>query len=154
MGANRTIMMKAVIVILCYVTLGACDPTWYRTQVALESTAIIGLACDGGSTMSYLDHSNWQEINPVLGAHPSNAALWGYLIGVGAALVGVDHLLLDRRWPTWGPRTASMLAGGVSAVEWESVGHNMNIGSSFCGVGKSGPWKTLPNGEAGVRIGS
>ncbi len=133
--------MKAIVIMLT--AIAACDPqTWYRAQVGLEASAVAGLACDGGSTHEFLEHSSYVEVNPVLGERPSNAALAAYLGGVGVALVLVDHLLLDRYAPTWGPRIASVLAAGVSAVEWESVGHNMTIGSSFCGMGHGGPWAT------------
>ena len=141
--------MKLALVI-ALVCAGCCEITWSRAQIGIESTAIAGLACDGGTSEDFLAHGV-PETNPVLGAHPSDARLWGYLGGIGVALLVVDHLVLDRYAPHWGPRIATVLAGGVSAVEWESVGHNMAIGSSFCGLGKSGPWEMpVPESRSGT----
>jgi hypothetical protein len=137
----------AIIALTC---LASCaDVTWYRAQVGLEATAVAGLACDGGSTVEYLHESRWQEINPVLGAHPSDGAVWGYLAGVAVVMLGVDHAL-DRAFPVWGPRIATFVAAGVTATEIKANVVNMSVGSSFCGTGPGGPWKALPDGEPGA----
>jgi hypothetical protein len=133
---------------LCKLT-GCADVTWYRAQVGLEATAIAGLACDGGESQQYLSQSRWQEINPILGAHPSNAALWGYLAGVGVVMLGVDHTL-DLAFPKWGPRIATFIAGAVAVTEIKADAVNMSVGASFCGTGPGGPWKPLPDGEPGA----
>lgn len=127
------------------------DP-WYRAQLGLETSAVAGLACDGGSTSQYLAESNWQEINPVLGPRPSSGALWAYLGAVGAALIGVDRAL-DHLSPHWGPRIATALAAGVTITEIKANAVNMGAGSSLCGLGLGGPWKPLPGGEPGARTG-
>jgi hypothetical protein len=141
--------MKAASVLLT--ALASCAPsTWYRVQLGLEASAVAGLACDGGETRQFLAESNWQETNPVLGARPSSGALWLYLGAVAIAMLGADHAL-DHYAPTWGPRVAAAIAGAVTVAEIHANAVNIGVGASACGVGVGGPWKTLPDGEAGAR---
>lgn len=92
------------------------------------------LACDGGTTMQFL-HSGTTlyEKNPVLGEHPSDAYVWTYLAAIGAAVVIGNRLVSNR--------VAMVINSVVLAVETESIGVNMHVGSSLCGVGSPGPWR-------------
>ena len=139
--------MLRMMLLMC-LALAGCAPTWIGAQRVLEATALVGLACDGAETDQYLHESRWIETNPVLGEHPSDARLWGYLAAVSVLLVGGNHAL-DRAFPVWGPRIATALALGVTGFEIQSMAINVNRGASVCGAEPGGPWKALPNGEPG-----
>lgn len=126
--------------VLFSMMLASCAPTWYRAARATEAIAITSLACDGASTNQFLSESNWEEINPVLGRHPSKAAVWGYLGGIALAVSAANRVLPDK--------LAVLLNTVVLGVEIESVAVNMHVGSSACGVGDGGPWLPMPTAKA------
>lgn len=122
--------------------LTACCPRDWRIAADVGTgVAAASLACDGGSTDQYLHDSQWVETNPLLGEHPGNLRLWSYLGAVAAALVATNHYLP--------PKWQLAIAGAVLAVEAESIGVNMSVGSSFCGIGRGGPWKPIPGSAPG-----
>lgn len=113
-----------------------CAPTWYRAARVTEALAVGSLACDGSSTNQFLSESKWQEINPVLGRHPSSAAVWAYLGGIALLTVGANRVLPNK--------LAVVLNVLVLGVEVQSVAINMHVGSSACGIGDGGPWLPMP----------
>lgn len=105
--------------------------------------AIGSLACDGGTTDQYLaSNSGWSEENPILGEHPSDVRLWGYLGAIAVGLA-VANSKLSPKW-------ATALNVAVLGVEAESIGYNMHVGASACGIGHGGPWLDDPSGGASL----
>lgn len=100
--------------------------------MATEISSVSLLACDGGTTDQFLRKSTWIESNPVLGEHPSDVRLWGYLGAIAAAVI-----VANRKLP---PKWALALNLFVTAAEVRAVAINMHVGASACGVGEGGPW--------------
>jgi hypothetical protein len=135
-------MTRLVLHLLALAQLASCAVTWGRAARVTQAVAIAGLACDGLETREVLADSKWVETNPVLGQHPSPAALWTYLAAVGVAMLGVDKLA--------GHKVGVVAAVAVAGIEIWSMQVNASVGSSVCGLGAGGPWKTLPDGESGA----
>lgn len=128
---------KKVVIAAMFFELAACCPRNWRIAADVGTgVAVTSLACDGGSTDQYLRDSQWVEINPVLGERPGDLRLWSYLGAIAAAL-----LVTDRYVP---PKWQLVIAGAVTAIEIDSIRVNMGVGSSFCGIGKGGPWRPIP----------
>lgn len=124
--------------------LASCAVTWERAARVTQAVALTGLVCDGGETRQFLTESRWGETNPVLGPHPSSAALWLYLGAIGAAMLGADYFT--------GHKAGLVAAAAIAGIEIWSVHVNMTYGTSLCGIGEAGPWKPLPNGESGAAL--
>lgn len=118
------------------VCLAACAPTWHRAARVTEALAVGSLACDGGSTRQYLAESQWVETNPILGEHPSSAALWLYLGAIAGGVIGLNRLVPDK--------LALALNVAMIGIEVQSIAINAGVGASMCGVGEGGPWQPLP----------
>lgn len=121
--------------------VAACAPTWQHAQAATMIGAMGMLACDGGTTDQFLaSHSGWSEGNPILGEHPSDARLWGYLGAIAAGLA-IANSKLSPKW-------AIVANVAVMGVEAEAIGYNMHVGASACGMGQGGPWLDDVNAPA------
>lgn len=114
---------------------GCAPTTWTYAARASEGLAVSSLACDGGQTHQFLAESDWIETNPVLGKHPSDAALFLYLGSIAAGVIGLNRIIP--------PKVALALNLAVFAVEAQSVYVNSSVGASMCGVGHGGPWAPM-----------
>lgn len=105
-------------------------PTLAQAQFMTAGAAFGTLACDGGESSQFLAHANQTgliETNPILGDHPSDAAVWGYL---GAIAVGVAaaNKWLPRKW-------ALAVNLAVIGIETHATVNNMSYGTAPCGIG-------------------
>jgi len=131
-------MQRAGLLLGMYVGCAGCAPpssTWIYAARTSETLAVGSLACDGGSTHQFLADSDWVESNPVLGHHPSDAALFLYLGSIAAGVIGLNRILP--------PKLAIALSLTMFAIEAKSVYINTSVGASMCGLGRGGPWEPM-----------
>jgi hypothetical protein len=92
---------------------------WTPTNIAVASTAAVGLLVDWAQTRQAL-HQGWSEGNPVLGPHPSTSRLTAYNLVALPTVVGVGALL-PTRWRT-------LWYTAVTLVETAAITKNASLG--------------------------
>ena len=96
--------MKRFIVVVLVVALSGCahlkphPRKWTKGEKALLCVSVVAAGADYYTTERFLDRG-YEELNPVLGKHPSDTKLT--LVGWGcyAALIGFLHLYPELRRP-------------------------------------------------------
>lgn len=108
--------MKAAIVVAVMLAAGrtsALDP-WTAGDAAMEAGFIAAVAVDWRQTHQALDAGH-RELNPLLGARPSDRRLGLSVMGAALGHAAVSTLL-PRKWRRWWQ--GATLAGEISAVGW------------------------------------
>jgi hypothetical protein len=72
-------------------------PKWTVTDIVLESAFIGLMAVDMGTTLDQKNHAHLYEQNSILGRHPSDAKIIGYMTG-GVILHAVVSHYLPKPW--------------------------------------------------------
>lgn len=75
---------------------------------------------DWGTTLDIKNHPDLQEINPLLGHHPSDARINTYMAGTLAAHWAISYALPERWRPTWQYVTIG--------IDGAVVAHNFSLG--------------------------
>ncbi len=98
----------------------AADP-WSATDKALGVTAATALALDWRQTQMISENpTKWRELNPILGSHPTIAAVNRHF-AANAIMIGLIANYLPSKY-----RKAYL--GAVSVVEFSCAGHNYKMG--------------------------
>jgi hypothetical protein len=105
--------------VLCF-PLTARAAEWAPADTHRELAFDALLALDTLQTHSIAHVPTYQEVNPLLGAHPSNAAVNRYMLGCA-----LGHYLISRALPAEDRRYWQWLTLGV---EGGIVAHNIYIG--------------------------
>jgi len=111
--------MKRIALLALLALLGAearADP-WTTTDTIVESGCVALFLIDWQQTLD----RRYQESNPILGAHPSRAAVDGYFFGVIGVQV-VAARLLPSPW-------RGVFQGITIGVEGRSVYNNWRLGA-------------------------
>jgi len=117
-------------------TAAALAAIWLVGCVHADVAALIAseatLACDWGQTRSAaaLGWRGHEETNILLGHQPSTTHVDVYF-GVAAVLDAALWIMLPDTW-----RGASVT--GVTAIEADSIVHNIPTTDSICGLGRHG----------------
>jgi hypothetical protein len=90
---------------------------WTTTDTLVESGCIALFLIDWGQTLD----RRYQETNPLLGNHPSHAAVDGYFLAVMSVQVLVARLL-PSPW-------RSVFQGATIGIEGRSVVNNWRLGA-------------------------
>ena len=115
----KTIILT--IVFLFYATSTFAADPWSNKDKALAATMSTLLVVDWGQTInSARNPAAYQEINPILGLHPSEQSIHTYM---GTALIGaltISHFLPSKY--------RALFMGSVIALELPYVYNNYQIG--------------------------
>jgi|WetSurMetagenome_2_1015567.scaffolds.fasta_scaffold715445_2 hypothetical protein len=113
--------MKRIALVALFVLLPAQarSDAWTTTDTVVEAGCIALLLIDWRQTLD----RRYQESNPILGSHPSRAAVDGYFMGVIVAQLLVARLL-PSRW-------RSVFQGVTIGIEGRSVVNNWLLGASL-----------------------
>ena len=98
--------------------------SWNITDEVLAGTAATAFVIDWRQTQSIArDPARWQELNPLLGSHPSVGAVNRHFALNGLLVGGIAEVL---------PHTyRDLYLGGVTITEGAFVRHNYKIGLRF-----------------------
>jgi hypothetical protein len=103
--------------------LPAIAAEWSATDRALLVSAYAAELADYGLTMDIKRHPGLRELNPILGAHPSDAKVTVYFAGAAAATWALASALP--------PVYRAAYLGGVVVVECAIVAHNAHLGLTY-----------------------
>jgi hypothetical protein len=88
--------------------------TWSKTDKALLTTFWLSTGADYATTKNALDDGG-RELNPLIGKHPSDGKLLGYMIITNSAVTAIAHFVPPlRKW----------LLGGGTVVHGFCAVHN------------------------------
>jgi hypothetical protein len=110
--------MKTLLVVALMLGAGraeALDP-WTAENVSLEAAFAAAVMVDWRQTHWALDNGH-HEMNPLLGAHPTDQRLGASIMGAVAAHAAVSAVLPARWRRLW---QAVTLAGEIGAVGWNA----------------------------------
>jgi hypothetical protein len=97
---------------------------WTANNTALELTGTALQAADWSQTRWIASHgSNYHEINPLLGPHPSDGTVNTYFLGSALFRLALSSSLRDP-YRTWTQYLFIVTSGGL-------VAHNASIGAGF-----------------------
>lgn len=109
----------------------AADP-WTDQQIGQQVAFTVLLVADWGQTRDIKNHPELEELNPILGPHPTDSEIDRYF---AAAVVGhalVSHWLPSRRIASWMPITWRDAWQHVwIARQAVSVENNYSLGVKF-----------------------
>lgn len=98
-----------------------------RGPTALEGIVLLAaetaLVMDGLQTLDIKHHPRRQEMNPILGPHPSDGAIVGYFVG--------SMLLAAGTWYMLPHRLRVLVPVVVLAIEVPQISSNMQVGASM-----------------------
>jgi hypothetical protein len=109
----------SLLALLALVPAEAHADTWTTADTAIESGCIALFLIDWAQTLD----RRYQESNPILGNHPSTAAVHGYFLAVISAQVVVARLL-PSPW-------RSVFQGITIGIEGRSVVNNWRLGAQL-----------------------
>lgn len=86
-------MVLSVLFLLC--SCAHSPRPWTKDEKVAAGFFILAHVADAYTTERYLDNpNNWEEINPLLGKHPSDKKLTIYF-----SVTGLGTLLIGHYWP-------------------------------------------------------
>ena len=120
--------------LLVFVLLAGCAGTFekanhsqtlhYANRAGL-ATALALTACDWGSSV-LATNGNFEEINPIMGAHPSTTTVSIYMGSVMVVTAATWYLLPESWKPAvWTP---------VTGVETHALYHQTSVAIPVCGI--------------------
>lgn len=102
------------IALLIPITSEAADP-WSDQDIALEGAVVAISVLDMMQTHYIVDHSQYYEVNPMLGQHPSHTDVTNYfLLSIAAHITLVNYLPAKGWRPT--VQIASIISEGYVTV--------------------------------------
>ena len=122
--------MKIIVVmavLLSAVPVGAFDP-WSKQDAVLEATYLAVHLLDWGQTRDIVAREKegyYEAANPVLGKHPSMAAVNAWFIGSSLAHIGITHVLPKQARPWFQGVTLGIATGCV--IRNYSIGLNVRF---------------------------
>jgi hypothetical protein len=117
----RMIFVAAALALL---PLSARAAEWQPLPPEEYAFQAVNLA-DMSLTLDIKNHRDMQEANPMLGQHPSDAAVFGYKLGAGALHAVVTELLLQHGASK---RVMRIWEWTSIGVEGAAVGNNLSLG--------------------------
>jgi len=112
---RKLLLTTALLVLLSSHSLAA---PWSKTDIALQSITTVTLAADWRQTRDIKNHPELQELNLLLGPHPSNEKIDMYM---GGAIVGhalISHYLPDLVLLCGGSPAAAKLSRTIWQATW------------------------------------
>ena len=95
--------------------------SWDEGNTVLQVPKTILTAMDLGTTLDITRHADkYNEVNPILGKHPSQDKVWKYFITAYIITTGITYVL-PSRW-------SHGFQMGMIGVEAYWVNHNLRIG--------------------------
>lgn len=119
--------MKALALItlsVCALSVKAAEP--YPT--GLELGYLAAATADMSTTLDIKNHSNMQEMNPILGTHPSDARIVAYFVTTDALHALVTYGLIQGDVPTPIVHGWEYVTIGVEVC---AAAHNYHAGLRF-----------------------
>jgi len=96
---------------------------WTKTDTALEAVWQVGHVADWMQTRQVAKHpAQWEELNPILGKHPSVGKVDTYMLGAALAHYGISYALPKEYRGIWQYISIT--------VKYGVVGYNSAIGVS------------------------
>lgn len=111
--------MKLVALSLLLILTGCANyNTWTRTDKILGVMSVTAGMADAYTTDRVLNHPGFEETNPFLGEHPSDAHLYGYFTASHLVILWVA----DRF-----PKIRKLLLGTTAVTGGAAAVHNRNL---------------------------
>ena len=124
--------MLIAILTLMATEVYAADP-WSKQDIALEVTCFaFHLIINWGQTRDLVtrrDQGFYEELNPLLGKHPTMTMVDSYFIGSSLLHLGITHILPKEASPYF--QVVRIGIAGTCVIKNLSVGLNMRFGESF-----------------------
>lgn len=113
--------MKLLIIALLFISSSAFADDWSKADVARETVLLVIHAVDWGQTRNIAKNpSQYAELNPFLGVHPSVSRVDNYFVLTGLAHVGISHVLPSEWRKGWQYVTIGI--GGANIARNHSIG--------------------------------
>lgn len=100
--------MRAIVVALILLTMGCSHikphpRSWTTGEKAMAGFFIVAHAADAYTTERHQDYpASYEELNPLLGKHPTDSEIAIYFIATGAAALVICHFYPELRYPLLG----------------------------------------------------
>jgi hypothetical protein len=123
---ENTMCVNKIIAVVCLLGLSShtlATDTWSEADKYREATYLTFHTLDWAQTRYISKHSEYYEINPILGEHPSTQKVDTYFVLTGLGHVAITHYLPSKYRSVWQWSTI--------ALEAALVIHNKRIGIQF-----------------------
>ena len=93
--------MKLIPIILIILFTGCATDPWTKNQKILQGTSTALHMIDWGQTLNIADEPDkYEEMNPIIGKHPSRSRVNTYFALSGLAKIAIAHIMPSehRKW--------------------------------------------------------